>query len=198
MYTVVPIGGEDVLQPAGEAFDSLVSAARAGAPWAFERLYRQLAPAVAGYLRMQGASEPDDLTSDVFLRVFTGMGRFTGTGEQFRSWVFTIAHHRLVDDRRRLARRPQPAAEDPSDLAIPLAADAEGEAMRRLSVQRVRALCDLLAPDQRDVLLLRMVGDLTLEETAEALGKSVGAVKSLQHRSVASLRRLAEREGVSL
>jgi RNA polymerase sigma-70 factor (ECF subfamily) len=198
MNRVVASGGDGERQTAGEAFESLLAAARAGAPWAFERFYRLLAPAVVGYLRLQGAAEPEDLTSDVFLKVFAGVARFSGSEEQFRSWVFTIAHHRLIDDRRRLARRPRAADGDPADLATPLVAGAEDEALRRLSLERVRALCDRLAPDQRDVLLLRMVADLTLEQTAEALDKSVGAVKALQHRSVAALRRLVEREGVSL
>jgi RNA polymerase sigma factor (sigma-70 family) len=182
----------------GAAFDRVLAAARAGAPWALERLYRELAPTVAGYLRLQGGAQPEDLTSDVFLKAFGAIGTFSGGEEQFRSWVFTIAHHRLVDERRRLARRPQLADGDPAELATTAVDDVENEVMRRLSEQRVRRLCDQLVPDQRDVLLLRMVADMTLEQTAEALGKSTGAVKALQHRSVAALRRLLEREGVSL
>lgn len=74
-------------------------------PWAFERLYADLAPVVAGYLRVQGAAEPEDLTSEVFLGVFTGLKLFSGTEQQFRSWAFTIADQRLVDERRRAGRR---------------------------------------------------------------------------------------------
>jgi RNA polymerase sigma-70 factor (ECF subfamily) len=70
-------------------------------PWAFERLYADLAPVVAGYLRVQGAAEPEDLTSEVFLGVFTGIDSFEDSETQFRSWVFTIAYSRLVDERRR-------------------------------------------------------------------------------------------------
>jgi len=182
----------------GEPFASLLSAAQSGSPWALERLYRELAPAVAGYLRVQGAAEPDDLTSDVFLNVFRRVGTFSGSEDKFRSWVFTIAHHRLVDERRAIARRPLLADRDPAEVWTSAVGDVEGEAMRRLSEDRVRRLCDKLSPDQRDVLLLRMVADMSLEQAAEALGKSTGAVKALQHRAVASLQRLLEREGVSL
>ena len=178
----------------GEAFDSLLAAAKEGAPWAFEALYRDLSPVVAGYLRVQGASEPDDLTSEVFERAFTRIRSFSGTEGQFRSWVFTIAHNRLVDDRRRLARRPVMADGVP-DLA---AGDVEDEAMRRLATERVRRLCGQLAPDQRDVILLRMVGALTVEEVAAVVRKSPGAVKALQRRGVAALRRRLEHEGVPL
>ncbi|HEX3393133.1 MAG TPA: RNA polymerase sigma factor [Acidimicrobiales bacterium] len=182
----------------GPAFDGVLSAARCGAPWAMERLYRELAPAVAGYLRVQGSPDADDLTSDVFVKVFGGITGFAGSEERFRSWVFTIAHHRLVDERRQRARRPVADDAEVSELADARGGDAEAEALRRLSLQRVQRLCDRLAPDQRDVLLLRMVADMTLEQTADALGKSVGAVKALQHRGVSALRRLLEREGVSL
>ena len=182
----------------GESFDSLLAAAHAGAGWAFTRLYQGLAPAVAGYLTVQGAAEPDDLTSDVFQRAFTGIGSFSGDEARFRSWVFTIAHNVLVDDRRRRDRRPVPAAAPGPPGAEPVGGNVEDDALRRLSEERVRALCDLLSPDQRDVLLLRLLAGLTLEETATALDRTTGAVKALQHRGVATLRRHLEREGVSL
>ena len=183
----------------GEAFDSVLSAARAGAPWAFERLWRSLAPAVSGYMRLQGAPEPDDVVSEVFLSVFSRLDSFRGGEDRFRSWVFTIAHHRLVDDWRQRGRGPAAAEGDHSHtLADTPGGDVEEEALRQLSEQRVRRLCDLLAPDQRDVVLLRMVAGLSLEQTADALGKTTTAVKALQHRAVAALRRHLEREGVSL
>jgi RNA polymerase sigma-70 factor (ECF subfamily) len=178
-----------------DSFASLLTAAQAGGQWAFERLYRSLAPAVAGYLRVQGAAEPDDLTSEVFERAFSAIGGFSGDGDRFRSWVFTIAHHRLTDERRRAARRPVRA-----DIEVPEAAsgDVEDEAVRRMAAERVRQLCEGLVPDQRDVLLLRMLACLTVEEIAGALGKSPGAVKALQRRGLATLRRQMERRGVPL
>jgi RNA polymerase sigma factor (sigma-70 family) len=182
----------------GDAFDVVLGAAQVGAAWALERLYADLAPAVVGYLRAQGAVEPDDLTNEVFERAFTRIVSFSGNEAMFRSWVFTIAHHRLVDDRRRSARRPRSdSATGVETIAAP-GGDVEEEALRRLSDDRVRRLCERLVPDQRSVLLLRMVGGLSIEQTAEAIGKSPGAVKALQHRAVATLRRLVEREGVSL
>lgn len=182
----------------GEQFGLVLRAAQAGGGWAAERLWRSLAPAVAGYLRLQGAAEPDDLTSEVFLEVFRQLDRFSGTEEQFRSWVFTIAHRRLIDEWRRAGRRPQTAplgdaGERPAPERWP-----EDTALERLSTQRIRQLCDRLVPDQRDVLLLRLVGGLTVEEVATAVGKSTGAVKALQRRGVGALRRILEREGVPL
>jgi RNA polymerase sigma factor (sigma-70 family) len=137
------------------------------------------------------------VTSDVFMSVFTRLGSFQGEEDSFRAWVFTIAHHRLVDERRRLARRPAIADNTLDRLSQVSGGDVEDEAARRISDARVRALCASLPPDQRDVLLLRMAADLTLAQTADALGKSVGAVKALQHRAVAALRRSLHQEVVS-
>jgi DNA-directed RNA polymerase specialized sigma24 family protein len=101
----------------GLPFDDVLAAAQAGAGWAFEVLYRDLAPSVTGYLRLHGAAEPDDLASETFLGVFTGLGGFRGDEEALRSWVFTIAHRRLIDDWRRRSRRPQ-FTDDAGDLTV--------------------------------------------------------------------------------
>jgi RNA polymerase sigma-70 factor (ECF subfamily) len=152
---------------------------------------------VAGYLRLQGADDPDSLTNEVFLNVFSAIGSFSGDERQFRSWVFTIAHRRLTDERRRSGRQPQVSPGEPAESAD-TGGDVEDEVLRQLNVERVRSLCDRLAPDQRDVLLLRLVSAMTVDEAAEALGKSPTAIKALQRRALAAVRRLFEREGVSL
>jgi RNA polymerase sigma factor (sigma-70 family) len=181
----------------GEGFPSVLDAARARVQWAFERLYSDLAPPVAGYLRVQGATEPDDVTSEVFLGVFTGLNSFDGTEAQFRSWVFTIAHRKLIDERRRLARRRWSPA---GDLAAfdQTGGDVETDAFDVLGSQRVVEWCAGLSADQRDVLVLRVVGDLTVEQVAEIVGKSAGAVKALQRRALTALRQQLEKEGVTL
>lgn len=182
----------------GEKFDQVLTAAGLGAGWAAELLWRSLAPAVAGYLRVQGAAEPDDLTSEVFIGVLRSLASFSGTEEQFRSWVFTIAHRRLVDERRRAARRPAPSSLETDHGGEPLEHSAEHEALQRLGSEQVRGLCEELVPDQRDVLLLRLVGGLTVDEVATALDKSEGAVKALQRRALVALRKILDREGVPL
>lgn len=172
----------------GPTFGSVLVAAQAGAPWALTVIFETLAPAVAGYLRAQRADDPDDLTSDVFLRVFGHVARFEGSETSFRSWVFSIAHNRLVDQRRRLARRPAvvPIEEATATMS---GGDTEEEALIGLAEQRVQELLATLPGDQRDVLLLRVVADLTVDQVAVALAKSPGAVKALQRRAIARLRR---------
>jgi len=155
-----------------------------------------LSPAVLGYLRVQGATDPEDLTNDVFLGVLRQIASFDGDEDRFRSWIFTIAHSRLIDERRRTGRRPLVAeGHVPPDRA---GGDAEHDALERLSTQRVQALCEGLVADQRDVLLLRLMAGLTIEVIAETLGKSEGAVKALQRRGLANLRKILERDPVTL
>jgi RNA polymerase sigma-70 factor (ECF subfamily) len=171
----------------GLAFDDVLPAAQAGAAWAFEVLYRDLSPAVTGYLRLHGAAEPDDLASETFLGVFTGLADFRGDEERLRAWVFTIAHRRLVDDWRRRSRRPQ-VTDDPGDLAERVGGDVEDDVLLRTGTQEVHELCATLPVDQRSVLLLRILADLTVEQVADVLGRSVGSVKALQRRGLRSLR----------
>jgi RNA polymerase sigma-70 factor (ECF subfamily) len=175
----------------------VLPAAQAGAPWAFRILYESLAPGVAGYLRARGAAHVEDLTSEVFLGVFNGLANFRGDQQKLRSWVFTIAHHRFVDACRQEARRPLTAEYDPAtdERSAP---SGEEEALAQLGTERVRRLLATLSPDQRDVLLLRIMGDLTVEQVARVLDKRVGAVKALQRRGLTALRRQLEREGVPL
>jgi RNA polymerase sigma factor (sigma-70 family) len=186
-----------------EGFDALLKEVQAGRPSAWDRCYRWLAPAVAGYLRTQGAREVDDLTSEVFLAVFRNIATFSGSESNFRSWVFVIAHRRLQDERRHRFRRPPSETLDEAKMsrrahAPGPAGDAEEGAFRRMGNDRVIRLCGQLAPDQRDVVLLRILGDLTVDQVAEVVGKSQGAVKQLQRRGFEAIRRLVEREGVPL
>jgi RNA polymerase sigma factor (sigma-70 family) len=181
----------------GGRFDDVLEAARRDERWALEKIFRALGPVVTGYLRVQGGVEPEDLTSEVFVGVLRNLSTFEGDEAAFRSWVFTIAHRRLLDERRRLRRRPPPAplAEVPESAAPD---DVEDTVARSLNGDRVRALCDQLVPDQRDVLLLRLLGHLTVDEVAATLGKTPGAVKALQRRGFLAIARLVEREGVPL
>src|SRR5688500_9691548 len=134
----------------GLPFDDVLSAAQAGAAWAFEALYRDLAPAVTGYLRLHGAAEPDDLASETFLGVFTGLAGVRGDEDALRAWVFTIAHRRLVDDWRKRSRRPL-IADDPGDLTEQPGGDVEDDVLLRTGAQAVHDLCGTLPADQRSV-----------------------------------------------
>lgn len=174
-----------------QLLEDLLPAAQTGEAWALRAVYEQLAPKVLAYLRVRGASEPEDLTSEVFLTVLPRLGTVTGGAAGLRTFTFSVAHARLVDDLRRRSRRgvagEYEAARDPRTSP-----SSEDAAMVRLQTERVHDLLSALPPDQRDVLALRVVSDLTVEQVAEALGKSQGAVKQLQRRGLLALRRTLE------
>jgi RNA polymerase sigma-70 factor (ECF subfamily) len=147
-----------------------------------EDVYRALAPAVLGYLRSQRARDPEDLLGEVFLQVTRDLGRFRGDRDDLRRWVFTVARHRLVDDSRRRARRPQLLDRDLPDTAAPPPTEV-------LDAELVAALA-LLTDDQREVIVLRFLADLPLGAVAKVTKRNIGAVKALQHRGLVTLGRI--------
>ncbi|MCY7372983.1 MAG: RNA polymerase sigma factor [Spirochaetaceae bacterium] len=177
-----------------EDLDLLVDAARAGGGWAFARLWEVLSPVVASYLRGRGTRDPEDVASEVFLAAFQRIGRFDGDGAAFRAWLFTIAHHKGVDALRRGPNREVLMEELDDGRRHP---SAEDTAIGRLGEEAALRRLDVLTDDQRAVILLRVVGDLSLAETALILGKPVGAIKALQHRALERLRTRPPRPAVS-
>ena len=152
---------------------------------------------VLGYLRANGAPDPDDVLGETFLQVARDIARFEGEEAGFRSWIFTIAHHRLIDARRRSARRPVELTAEPPEPDEP-ADDAAQEALARIGTERLKEILESLSNDQRAVLLLRFVADLSVEDVARIVGKRPGAVKALQRRGLAAVKRLLTKRGVSL
>ena len=163
--------------------------ARAADPRGFHALFRILGPSVVGYLRARKVDDPDGTANDVFVRAFRKIDTFEGGPEQFRSWLFTIAHNAAIDGARARLRWPPPAplerVPEPATGPDPVADAAEAQ----FGSERVDELLALLSPDQREVLLLRVVADLSVAETAALVGKGEEAVKALQRRGLASLRR---------
>ena len=171
-----------------ERFSSLLGAAREGSEAAWQELYSGLAPVVLGYLRANAAPDPEDVLGEVFLQVARDISRFEGDDQGFRSWIFTIAHHRLIDARRHSARRPvdlSPEPPEPGDRAD----DAAEEALARIGREEVHRVLAALSDEQRAVLLLRVLADMSIEDVAAAVGKRPGAVKALQRRGLAAVKR---------
>ena len=175
--------------------EDVLPAAQAGEAWALRVVYEELAPRVLGYLKARGASEPEDLTSEVFLTVFPRLAGLTGGAAGLRTFTFSVAHARLVDDLRKRSRREPTVEYDPHDdpRSTP---SSETLVLEALSEERVRDLLSGLNDDQRDVLVMRILGELSLEQVAQALGKSVGAVKQLQRRGLLTLKKSLD-EGIT-
>lgn len=178
-------------------FVTVLAAAKEGQDWAWSEIYVELAGALTGYLRSRGAHDPDASASETFLHVARNIRSFEGDKEAFRSWVFVIAHRRMIDARRSQSRRPKITDDDRLVLQVPSLQDAEDEAIQLVIAAEMRRAFDELTNDQRDVLALRIIADLSLEQTAEVLGKGVGAVKALQRRGLAALRRSTQASEVS-
>jgi RNA polymerase sigma factor (sigma-70 family) len=176
-----------------ERFTPLLEAAREGNEAAWQEIYDDLAPSVLGYLRANNAPDADDVLGEVFLQVARDIPRFEGDQAGFRSWVFTIAHHRLIDARRHSARRPVELSAEPPEPEGG-AQDAADEALAKIGLEEVWRVLATLSEDQ----LLRVIGDLSIEDVARAVGKRPGAVKALQRRGLAAVKRELTRKGVSL
>lgn len=175
--------------PFHEQFKSVLAAAKTGAEWAIAALYRELQPSLLRYLRAQAPADGEDLASEVWLDAAAGLRRFNGDEAAFRRWLFTIARRRLIDFRRRDGRRravlnPLESSFDASD-----AADPEARVIAASETEAALARLDGLPLDQAEVVLLRVIGGLDVEEVAAIVGKKPGAVRVLQHRA---LNRLAE------
>jgi RNA polymerase sigma-70 factor (ECF subfamily) len=174
----------------------ILEGVRSGDERAWSLLYAELAPRVRGYFRAQRMAHPDDLTGDVFLEVARRIKGFSGDMPGFRAWVFTIAHSRVVDEIRRSSRRGEQTG---LDEVAPMASgdDVEGEVLGALRRRELLVAMEYLTVEQRQTVMLRLFGGLSVAETAAALGRSTAAVKMLHSRACTALRRHFSEQGVT-
>lgn len=180
----------------GDGFARVLERAREGDELAWTALYDDLSGPLLGYLRGRGAPEPEDQLGETFLQVARDLPQFTGDEAGFRSWVFTIAHRRLLDAARTRRRRPAtpleperlvPIAEvlrAPDEATDPTAVALEAFADRDL----LTGLLTVLTDEQREVILLRFVADLDTATVGEVTGRSANAVAAVTRRALTTLR----------
>jgi RNA polymerase sigma-70 factor (ECF subfamily) len=179
-------------------FAAVLRGARTGDDSAWRALYAEFAPALLGYLRARRADHPDDLLGEVMLQIVRDLPGFDGDKSDFRAWAFTIAHHRLLDERRLRTRKPAEPMPPPDLERVGPLGNTEDDALRGLSAERVGRILARLSPDQQNVILLRVLGELSTEQVAEIVGKTPGAVKALQHRGLEAIRTELENERVTI
>lgn len=192
----------------GDQFLGILTAAQEGGDWAVAILYRWLHPAVIGYLRGRAGDEAEDLAAETWLAVARGLRGFSGDEAAFRSWVFTIAHRRLVDHHRAKSRRLLTRSLTPGDgpggttedgpISEPVSQDdPAGETVAAMtSDEAVGRIVSLLPADQAEIVLLRVVAGLPVEDVAQITGRRPGTVRVLQHRALRRLAQQLENGGV--
>lgn len=172
-----------------QSIEQLVARAQEGDRDALEELYLEHFDRIYSYLHMTVGNRHDaeDLTTQTFLKMLESIGRFRWGTAPFSAWLFRIAHN-LAMDHFRARRRWQPEEEVPEPPGQ-VATSAEEEALKVLSSENMFDLIEQLSDEQRQVLILKFVFDLSNLEAAAVLDKTEGAVKSLQHRALASLQK---------
>jgi len=176
--------------------DEVVRRAREGDRDAFGRLWSELSPAIRAFVWSRGAHEPEDVTSEVFLSFFRALASCGGGLDEARALLFTIAHRRVADEFRARSRRPLTASWSAQD-DVRTTVSAERRALASLAGETAMRALESLTEDQRQVITLRIYGDLTLEQIASVVGKRLPAVKALNHRGMQTLRRRAEELGLT-
>lgn len=156
-------------------------------PLAAEELYREHHEHIFRFIwsRVHDAQQAEDLTGEVFIRMVANLSGYRDLSLPFRAWLYRIARNLIIDHHRKESSAQalanivdQPTAQSsPEDLA---------EAA--LTLQRVQRALQNIEPEQREVVELRFLAELSLEEVSLVINKSIPAVKALQHRGLASLR----------
>ena len=173
----------------GEA--RLIDSAKRGDKRAIGELYRRHVDMIYRYTyaRVQNAEVAEDLTAQVFLKALEGLPNYQSTGVPFRAWLYRIAHARTVDHWRQQQRRREVELLDSLPAKDP---GPEDVVVAKSQWDMVVGLLGQLTDDQRDVVILRFIEEMSLAEVAVTMDKTVGAVKALQHRALSALARLMQ------
>lgn len=177
------------------AFTEAIERARRGEREAIELLFVELQPRLLRFLVAQESRAADDLSGEVWLAVATHISTFEGDWADFRAWFFTIARHRLADYRRTATRRRTDVV-DVAQLDSDGGEDIEKRAVDTVSGQEAaKLITSVLGGDQAEVILLRVLADLDVDQVAAIMQRPANWVRVTQFRA---LRTLARRLGPKL
>ena len=179
-------------QPPGQDLEEVVSRASKGDREALVALYDRYAQRVFRYalVSLRNFSDAEDVTSEVFVGVLKNIGKFDWRGEgSFEAWIFRIAHNVVSTELRRKARHPVELFERSEELPAESSPSPEDSLLSNGSLGELWGRVARLPRTQRETLSLRFIAGLSAEEVGRVLGKSAGAVRVLQHRALAALKR---------
>jgi RNA polymerase sigma-70 factor, ECF subfamily len=168
-------------------FPGVLRAAARGDERAFARLWRDAHPALLRYLRVAAGDPAEDVAAEVWLEVARGLARFRGEELEFRGWLFTLARRRTADLHRYSRRHPARPTADDRELDRPAGDDTAAAALDSLSARAALALIATLPPFQAEVITLRVVAGLDVDQVANITGRRPGAVRVAAHRGLRTL-----------
>jgi RNA polymerase sigma-70 factor (ECF subfamily) len=169
-----------------------VAQLQAGDADAWAWFFNEFSGQIAGYARRMGVGDPEDVTGTVLETVARSVGTFSGSRSQFRSWVFSIAHARIVDDHRKRSRRIEVEFDESHSGSSPGADTSIGS-----DDPELETAMSLLTEEQRSLLHLRFVVGLPTKEIARVNGKSEVATRVALHRCQRRLRELLDGSDVA-
>ena len=167
----------------------LVQQIQQGSGEAISILYRRHRPAILRYAqaRVYDWQQAQDITGEIFLRMVTHLPQYQATGAPFTAWLFRIAHNYIISYRQQESRTPLLPISHADEQSRPEDNPAR-LVENQMEMEWVWHGLQQLDEVQRDVIVLRFLNGLSLQEAAHVLDKSVGAIKTLQHRGILALR----------
>jgi len=194
-----------VAQPATTADDAVQKQEELNTEWelvrraqsfdneAIHKLYEKYFPKIYNYAFMQmgDVQAAEDLASDVMLKMIESINKYTFRGLPFGAWVFRIARNRLIDLHRRRKRRGEVDLSETLSTAL---ANPQALAERALERGQLQIALKHLTEEQRQVIVLKFIEGFDNRSIGRIIGRSEGAIKSLQHRALGALRRVLHPE----
>lgn len=180
----------------GDDFASVLACAQAGDEAAFARLWRDLNPALVRYLGL-GGDPAEDVASDTWATVVKGLRRFSGDEPAWRAWVFTTARRRAIDTGRRRARSAEREVAWRQWQVESVGADPADFVTERMDTDAALRILGQLSPLQAEVIALRVLTGLPVDEVAGIVGRSPGAVRVAAHRGLRRLEQILTARGVT-
>jgi RNA polymerase sigma-70 factor (ECF subfamily) len=172
----------------------LIKAAQTGDQPAFEALYEAYIDKIFRYIffRVENEDTANDLTSEVFLRMVEALPTYEDRGIPLLVWLYKIAQARIIDH----YRKNRSVKLNVHELQLLTEDDMDNELMTAYHQQSLQVALRTLTSEQQQVILLRFVENYNLQQTADILGKTVGAIKVMQHRAIQALSQALQRQNV--
>jgi len=169
--------------------ENLVRRAVNGDQSAFVQLYDAHVDAIYRYIyfRVKRKTETEDLTQEVFLKALEAIGSYKWKNVPFASWLFRIAHNKVIDYFRRESKEKRTALEEATAVSVE---DPVAMAEQGFETEELVSAMKKLTPAQQEVISLRFISGLPIAEVARTLGKREGTVKALQFNATVSLRKI--------